>query len=73
MSDKELNALFCKCAEYEEQGLRCGQALSNALFKIRNDLYQRIDGTAIDPFYSDENVDNCLIFLMEENEICFIQ
>lgn len=69
MNDKELNELFCKTSTYQEKyNFRSGHALMEALFTVRNDLYQKITGSLIDPYYSEDNVDNCLIYLMEENE-----
>ena len=35
------------------------------LFHIRPDLYHKVTGTPIDPFYNDDNIPEFLIFLMD--------
>ena len=44
---------------------RHGQSLSNYLHMVRPDLFDRIIGTSLDPFYQNEFVDDCLQYLAE--------
>lgn len=44
---------------YMEGGTqRRGQAMMNALAKVRPDLYDKISGTEADPFYNDNRITN---------------
>lgn len=46
-------------------GLRKGQLRMNLLFAVRPDLYEKVDRTVLDVFYSDEQLTNFDAFLME--------
>lgn len=46
--------------------LRRGQALMNLLFVVRPDLYDSINMTAIDPFYTDASIPTVLTLLNEQ-------
>lgn len=54
------------CAETPT--LRRGQALMNLLFEVRPDLYDRINMSALDPFYTDVSLATVLTVLNEEWE-----
>lgn len=55
-----------RCAETPT--LRRGQALMNLLFEVRPDLYDRINMSALDPFYTDVSLAPVLTVLNEEWE-----
>lgn len=45
---------------------RKGQALFNYLFLVRPDLANAIQGSDLDPFYSDERIPACLSWLAQD-------
>lgn len=45
-----------KTGQFVRDGHRKGQAIMNALFRVRPDLYNYATGTIWDPFYKDENL-----------------
>lgn len=51
---KELLDLYNK--HRHENGLREGQSLMNALYKVEKSLYDKITGTNADPFYDDSKI-----------------
>jgi len=48
--------------------LRAGQQFVMELFPIRPDLYYKVTGSPLDPFYDDNRLAECLIFLMDNWE-----
>ena len=68
--EKELNEIFELATLYQDKGLREGQSFSNAVMELQPYLSAGIDGTEIDCFYQDENVDACLIYVMKELGKC---
>lgn len=46
--------------------LRRGQALMNLLFEVRPDLYDQVNMSALDPFYTDEPLPRVLTLLNEQ-------
>ena len=50
----------CKC-----KTLCLGKKFVVELFPIRPNLYHKVTGTPIDPFYNDDNIPEFLIFLMD--------
>lgn len=51
-----------------EPVLRPGQALMNLLFEVRPDLYDVVNMSALDPFYTDEPLPRVLTLLNEQWE-----
>jgi hypothetical protein len=58
------------CRGHEQNpSLRVGQAMIIALFHINPILYSEMVGTALDPFYDDEKVDNFLAWIHGKVEV----
>lgn len=55
-----------QCASQPE--LRRGQALMNLLFEVRPDLYDQVNMSALDSFYTDEPLPSLLTILNEQWE-----
>ena len=58
--DPKLKALYHKAHEYKEYGLRKGQSFFNALYDVDPDLADKIRDTEIDPFYTDDKLNEFL-------------
>jgi len=49
--------------------LRAGQQFVMELFPIRPDLYHKVTGSPLDPFYDDNRLAECLLFLIDNWEL----